>query len=53
MVKKVRQNPDLLKSDDLARAACVLFRAGFSFSQAAALLSVKEETVHEAIRRAL
>jgi len=52
-VKKVRPNPDLLKSDDRAGAARVLFKAGFSFGQVAALLSVKEEFVHEAIRRAL
>ena len=50
---KVRRHPDLFKSDDLARAACVLFKAGFSFEQVAALLHVKEELVHEAIREAL
>ena len=52
-VKKVRPNPDLLKSDDLARAVCVLFKAGFSFDQVAAMLSVTEGSVHEVIREAL
>ena len=53
MRKKVRPNPDLLKSDDLFRAARVLFKAGFSFEQVAVLLSEPEELVCEAIREAL
>ena len=53
MVKKVRRNPGLLKSDDLARAARILFKAGFSFPQVAAMLSVTEGFVREAIREAL
>ena len=53
MRKKVRPNPDLLKSDDLFRAARVLFKAGFSFGQIAAMLSMLEGSVHEAIREAL
>ena len=53
MAAKVRSNPGLFKSDDLARAARVLFKAGFSFGQTAALLSVKEESVMEYVRRAL
>ena len=50
---KVRRHPDLFKSDDLFRAARVLFKAGFSFGQIAAMLSMLEGSVHEAIREAL
>jgi len=52
MCKKVRR-PDLPKSDDRARAARVLFKAGFSFGQVATLLSIREESVMEYVRRAL